>query len=88
MMVLPKLLLLALAVLPLAVSCQTGGDARSTAAGLHAPVTRKQAEKKIADLTFPLTRAEFAKHFPAVSLATDPPVFSFPFTPNDLSTAG
>jgi hypothetical protein len=56
-----------LAVLPLAVSCQSSG---------RAAVTRSQAEKTLKMLVFPKTRVELAQQFPDVGLAKDPPVFS------------
>ena len=68
MMSLPRMLLLA--TLPLLVSCQA--------------VTRSQVAKDLGTLTYPMTRAEFAEHVPAVSPNPDPPVFSFLFTPNDF----
>jgi hypothetical protein len=68
-MVLGRLLLLA--VLPLAVSCQSGGSNAEPAG----PVTRSGAENALRNVTLPTTRKALAEHFPGVSRAVDPPAF-------------
>lgn len=74
-MVLGRLILIA--VLPLAVSCQSGGSALDTPSQPRVRITRGQAEKVLKGLTFPMTRAELAQHYPAVGFEQDPPVFCF-----------
>jgi hypothetical protein len=75
MMVLGRLLLLA--ALPLVVSCQSGGSYPDTPPEPRVKVSRREAEKTLKTLTFPMTRAELALHFPAVGVNEDPPLFSF-----------
>lgn len=70
-MVLGRLILLA--VLPLAVSCQSWGDSAEP----RGPATRKEAEKALSVVTFPTTRTALVEHFPGVSRASDPPAFFF-----------